>query len=79
MNLTDQVTSDISMLELQGWDNPEQYAEEIEAVEDSALMDRVLAQNGYPVTRDYGELNWLAEALGISLDIALPIGGSNGK
>ena len=74
MDLQSQVNADIEMLGIQGWDDPEQYREQIETVEQSALMDRALEQNGYPVIHNYGYLNWLAEELGLPLDKS---GGTN--
>jgi hypothetical protein len=84
MDLAEQIKSDEIMLEMSHVltiTQPEDWAEEIEDVELTAYRNRVLEQNGYPVQHEYGELNWLAEALGLPVDtLAKPtLGGSNGK
>jgi hypothetical protein len=78
LNLDDQIVADKEILaETHALEvsSPEDWTEEIEAVEMVAYTNRVLAQNGYPVQHNYGELNWLAEALGLPLDQAT--GGNN--
>ena len=84
MDLAEQVKSDEVMLGTSHaltLTQPEDWAEEIENVELTAYRNRVLEQNGYPVQHEYGELNWLAEALGLPVDnLAKPVlGGSNEK
>jgi hypothetical protein len=79
MNLPEQIKADeqaLGMSHILNLTEPEDWVEEIEIVEMSAYRNRILAQNGHKVTYDYGELNWLAEALGLPVD---SIGGSNGK
>jgi hypothetical protein len=86
MNLDEQVKSDMTMLaetHALSLTQPEDWAEEIEDVELTAYTYRVLEQNGHTVEHEYGELNWLADALGLPVDHlakpTLPIGGSNGQ
>ncbi len=78
LNLDEQIKADQEILaetDALEFSQPKDWSEEIEAVEMVAYTNRVLAQNGYPVQHNYGELNWLAEALGLPLDQAT--GGNN--
>jgi hypothetical protein len=74
LNLAEQIKSDEVMLGYAGLPDPEEWSEEIQIVEEIAYLDRTLEQNGRTLTHDYGELNWLAEMLGLPLDKS---GGTN--
>jgi hypothetical protein len=78
LNLDEQIKADQEILaetDALEFSQPEDWSEEIEAVEMVAYTNRILEQNGYPVHNNYGDLNWLAEALGLPTDQAT--GGNN--
>lgn len=74
--LAEQVQADMDFLDSQGWDTDD-LQESIEAVENEALLNRIIEEGGPKVPHTYGELNWLAKLLGLPLDPTT--GGNNGQ
>lgn len=81
LNLDEQIKADQEILaetDALEFSQPEDWSEEIEAVEMVAYTNRILEQNGYPVHNNYGDLNWLAEMLGLPVDNNSVGGNPNG-